>query len=273
MSLFNEVSESLSKQAVGDLRSRLQSKVRQGLNAATHGINGHIPTELQRYSSGLIGKVTQKVANRYGVLPKNNMRSRKTVVKGGGTPEYFWTTKNPLMGGITPREAKKLYEQAISESRSRKNLWLLEVSSNLNNGQQNIPDLFNLFATDVSYSPFILSGDSVKIGGANYDSVKGHEPSELTITTYDDENGSLKKWFGAHHNAATSRDGTVSEPGTYAITVKIIHNAITRETAEGRYESIGLFRPTSMEVQLSRSDDGLEELQMTFTQIDTFMRP
>ena len=272
MSLYNEVSENLGKKAVEHLRSRLKSGLGQGLSAIAEGVNSHISAEGQRVAAGLLGHVTDKLNSRFGKRIQNNLKPRKTI-GGGATPEHFYTTPNPLMGGITPRDAKKLYQEALAEKRSRKNLWLLEVSSKLNDGEQNIPGLFNMFATEVSYSPFILSGDAVKIGGANYDSVKGHEPSELTITTYDDENGSIKKWFGAHHNAATARDGTVSEPGTYAITFKIIHNAITRGTAEGKYESIGLFRPTSMEVQLSRSDDGLEELQMTFTQIDTFMRP
>lgn len=279
MSLFHEVSESIAKQAVGDIRSSLQRKASARFSAAMSAVNSHVPPELQKYSSKLIGAA----ASRLGVGDLLGLNGTSRVNQSssfefsrrnlGGTPESFWTTENPLMGGITPREAKQIYEEAIGQDRAWKNLWLIEVSSNLNDGQQNIPTLFNMFATELSYSPFIVTGDAIKVGGANYDQVRGHEPSELTMTTYDDAEGSIKRWFAAHHHAATGRNGTVSEPGKYAIRIRIVHNAITEQKAEGRFESVGLFRPVNLEISLSRSESGLEELQMTFAQLDTFMRP
>ena len=150
---------------------------------------------------------------------------------------------------------------------------MIEVTSNLNYGEQNLPQLFNLFATEVSYSPCIMTGEAVRIGGANYDAVRGHEPSELFVTAYDDAQGTIKKWFAAHHHAASATDGTIAEPATYAIKIRIIHAAITDGTARNAFKVSGYFRPNNIECSLSRSDDGMEEVQMTFTQLDTFMRP
>ena len=96
---------------------------------------------------------------------------------------------------------------------------------------------------------------------------------ELRLTTIDDQQGTLKRWFAAHHGAAAPRDGTVGVPDSYAITIKVVHAFITRGSNRGGYEDIGMFRPANMALSLSRREDGLEEVQMSFSQLDTFMRP
>jgi hypothetical protein len=132
---------------------------------------------------------------------------------------------------------------------------------------------FNLFATEVEYEPFIVAGEKRRVGGAVIDAVQGAEHVELRLTTIDDQQGTLKRWFAAHHGAAAARDGTVGVPDSYAITIKVVHAFITRGSNRGGYEDVGMFRPANMAVSLSRREDGLEEVQMSFSQLDTFMRP
>ncbi len=185
----------------------------------------------------------------------------------------FRNTENPLLGGVKPSELYEVFEQVKSQKYAKRNLWLLEISSRLNSGSQNVPKLFNLLATSVSYTPGTISGEATKIGAANYDVIQSIEPVELSITAYDDEAGTLKKWFSAHQAAAVSSDGTIAEPDAYAITVRILHSFVKRPSSATPYENIGLFRPVSMELSLDRHEDGLEEITMQFAQLDTFMRP
>ncbi len=174
---------------------------------------------------------------------------------------------NPLFGNISAKEARNIFMDVMATKFAKKNLYFLEVSSPIS-GQEN---KFNLFAIDVEYTPFQVEGDKLKVGGATIDTVTGNAPAELTITTLDDEAGSLKLWFARHFAAAVSKNGTVSEPGKYAIKIKINHHYI--DGSHLGYTDIGLFRPESLSVSLSRRDDNLEELQMSFSQLDTFITP
>jgi hypothetical protein len=181
--------------------------------------------------------------------------------------ERFRKAVNPLMGGITPDEARRIYDEAQNGGHVRKNLFLLNVSSPLGGEAQ----AFNLFATDVEFSPFIVSGEKMKVGGAVLDRAEGCEAVEMTITTYDDRAGTLKKWFSDHHAAIAHADGTLGVPADYAVTIWILHGFITEENSSSGWTDKGLFRPASLQTTLSRRDQGLEELQMTFSQMDTFM--
>ena len=177
--------------------------------------------------------------------------------------QKFLNTPNRLMGGITPSEAKKMYAQSKRHF-ARKNLFLIEIGA-LIEGKDN----FNIFATECDYSPYQITGEKYKVGTANVDGISGKEPIELRITTLDDESGSLKKWFRSHVMLTINFDGTRNLPALYALHIRILHSFIT-DDGDG-YELNGLFRPVSLEISLSRRDDALEELSMTFTEIDTFI--
>lgn len=178
----------------------------------------------------------------------------------------YWATPTPLFGGITPKEAKAIYEASRAESKAKKNLWLLEVSSGSGNAER-----FNLFATEVEYAPFNIAGDKRRVGAAVVDAVTGGEAVELRITTMDDAFGSLKRWYAAHSALVEHPDGTVGVPGDYQIGIRVIHGVVSGKQRIA-YEDKGLFRPVGIEYSLSRREDALQELAMTFTQLDTFMR-
>lgn len=295
MSLFQDQAERIANKALNNAKSRAAAGVNARLSAAQETLRKGVGAEAQRVASGLdaatgglaerlTGTSLEGYAGQYaaGLVDTAANRLRGKVNRAirnfggrgfGGTPGTFWSTHSIIMGGVTPAEAKKIFDDVHGQVYARKNLWMIEVTSNLNYGEQNLPQLFNLFATEVSYSPCIMTGEAVKIGGANYDAVRGHEPSELSVTAYDDAQGTIKKWFAAHHHAASATDGTIAEPATYAIKIRIIHAAITDGTARNAFKVSGYFRPNNIECSLSRSDDGMEEVQMTFTQLDTFMRP
>lgn len=300
MSLFNEVAEKLSNRG---LITGTTSIIGDVSDAATQALGGgKLAKSLVQGVSGVASNYASSLVNRF-VSPT----MQKGVVLGAGMAQdlmqgglegaalrawqsgiladifpgakgilsqmRYWGTETPLFGGISPMDARKIYEQCRAETYSKKNLWLLEVTSNLGGGSFNMSERFNLFATDVEYAPFNVVGDKVKIGSSTVDLVESSEPVELRITTMDDDLGTIKRWYLTHANACTARDGTVAEPGKYAIRFKIVHSFINTDNRSDWYETIGYFRPSGMDLSLSRREDNVEEIQMTFTQLDTFIRP
>lgn len=301
MSLYNNIAENLSSQGLtGSIRSGLDSalggvagsaskalggsKLAQTVtnmgksmasNAAMNLVNKYVPLKAQRainMGAGAAGDLMRGDWDSAGMrlLDSGLLNDLLPGMGGVASQTKFWGGPTPLFGGISPTEAKRIYDEMRGQRLSKKNLWLIEVSSRL---QGDASQRFNLFATDVEYEPYILAGEKRRIGGAVVDVVQGAEPVELRLTTMDDQTGSLKKWFAAHHGKAASRDGTIGVPDSYAITIKVVHSFITRDSNRGGYEDAGLFRPVNLSVSLSRREDGLQEVQMTFSQLDTFMRP
>lgn len=301
MSLYNNIAESLSQGGLtGAVKSGLdstlggvasaatdalggsklaQTAVNMGKsmasNAAMNLVNKYVPLTAQRAintGAGAVGDLLRGDWDAAGlrVLDSGLLNDLLPGMGGVASQTRYWGSATPLFGGISPSEAKRIYDEMRGQTLAKKNLWLLEISSRL---AGDASQRFNLFATEVEYEPFNLSGDKRRVGGVMVDTVQGGEAVELRLTTLDDKVGSLKRWFAAHHGAASARDGTVGVPDAYAVTIKVVHAFITRDSSRGGYEDIGLFRTGNMALSLSRREDGLQELQMTFSQLDTFMRP
>ena len=241
----------------------------------------------ERFSSGLLQNAAMQLADRFLPSQVANVINRggiQDIVNGDFTAlggkifdqfsdslnlqQFYWGTPTALLGGVTPAEALRIYMDARSEPRAKKNLFLIEVSSALLGDASH---RFNLFCTELDYAPLTISGEKHKIGAAHADSVNSSDPVELRITTTDNEDHYIKRWFQDQCYACAASDGTVGLPADYAITIKILHSKITRESSGSDYEDIGLFRPANMEIQLSRREDALQELTLSLVQLDTFM--
>jgi hypothetical protein len=299
LSLFNQIAEMLAKQsltnAVGDGVNGALSSINSGIsqafgggtfgnavanvgtgmaaNAARDLVNRYAPTNQRAFNAatGALGDILSGDFNNaglrlfdsgllYDILPGFN---------GIAAQARFWGTPTPLYGGITPAEAKKIYTEIRGVRHCKKNLFLIEVSSAL---AGNISQRFNLFATELEFAPYTISGEKKKIGAGHADIVNSGDPVEMRVTTLDDQSGFLKLWFAAHCQAAVSQDGTVGVPEEYAIKIKVVHGVVTSGSNFGAYEDKGLYRPANIDISLSRREDGLQELQLTFVQLDTFMQ-
>jgi len=298
VSLYNTISENLSrggltgaarsglgtaagsaadaaKQALGGSKfgnALLKAGQNAAVTAGMNAVNRHIPAHARHAIDAGAAAVGDILRGDWDAAVFNVLRGLLPGIGGDlASQAAYWGRPTPLFGGISPREAKNIYDAMRGEHFAKKNLWLLEVKSALTGDAWN--ERFNLFATELEYAPFIIAGDKSRVGGSVVDMAQGCEPVELRLTTLDDAAGSIKQWFAAHHAAVAARDGTVGVPGQYAITFKIVHAFITRESNLGGHENIGLYRPVNLDVSLSRREDGLQEVQMTFSQLDTFMRP
>ena len=177
----------------------------------------------------------------------------------------------PLSAAIGLRKGDPLsmLSKAISSGVSS----LLGVSAPGDDGTPptDVGYLLHLFATEVSYAGATLTGEKVQIGSGTMDMLHGRDAIELTITTMDDEVGTLKRWFEAKCRQAAHMDGTVGLPAEYIVNFTILH-ATPKATvnAFGNYFSM---RPVSIQYDLSRNDDAPQLLTMVWTQFDTFVAP
>lgn len=228
---------------------------------ASNLISSQIPADIKNNIIELGGLVDSSLISSY--LPDNGI---------GGIAQQLLQqiTPTPLMGGITALEAKKIYREALSIKRSNTNLFLVEFSSRL---MGDVSGKMNMFVTSLDYTPFSVSGEKVQLGSAQVDLVNSSEPVELMLTTLDNKSGFVKEWFARHCAIATREDGTVGLPFEYAIKIRIVQAYISNLSAlfGGAYADVGLFRPANIDVSLSRSDDSVQSLSLSFSQLDTFM--
>lgn len=300
MSLYNNIAHSLSRSGLTGAIFNEASSITKGIgdkaasmmgggelakaigtiggamarNVVINEVNKHIPIQHQRainVGGQVIGDIMRGDISQAGlrVLDSGLLNEVLPGMSGVAAQAMYWGRPTPLFGGITPTEAKRIYDEMRGVKLSKKNLFLIEVSSNL---MGDMSPWFNMFATDLDYSPHIIAGEKRRVGGSVIDAIQGSEPVDLRITTIDNQSGTIKTWFESHHSAVAAQDGTVGLPGSYAIKFKIVHSFITRDSDMGGYRSIGRFRPANLEVNLSRREDALQEVQMAFSQIDTFVR-
>jgi hypothetical protein len=260
VSLFDAIASragtTLGGLAIATARQRLPAglglAVNAGVNAAGRVLQGDL--------GGAVGAILDS-----GILLQHFPH-----LSGLASSMAFNLTPNRLFGGITPLEARKIFDQSRGEECATKKLFLIEIAGF--NGAIDAGEVkFNLFATDVSYAPYTITGDTQKVGSATANLVTGSEPVELSITTLDDIAGTLKKWFERRASLTVHPDGTVGLPAEYLIKIRIVHSFVTSETAAGGHGVAGYYRPANLQLGLSRRDDALEELQMTFSQFDTFV--
>jgi hypothetical protein len=227
-------------------------------------------TNIVNTASGAVGDIMSGNFGNAGLRLLNSglLRGMLPGMDGVAAQARYFGTPTPLFGGISPAEAQQIYFEMRNNTFCRKNLWLIEVSSEL---WGDVSGRFNMFATELEYGQFTISGEKRKVGGASVDIVNASEPVELRLTTLDDQSGFIKNWFATHCIAAVAQDGTVGLPSQYAIRFKIVHGFITQGSNRGGYEDIGNYRAGNVEFSLSRRDDALQEIQLSFVQLDTFI--
>lgn len=205
-----------------------------------------------------------------------------------GTP--FEDRPNELLGWMTPRQVAEIQNLVRDAGPVRKNVFCIRIED-ANPPQMEIEGtaagvgvagMFDLLALDVSYSPVTITGDKVAVGSAMMDKVTGIEAVEIQVTTIDDETGTLKRWFERKCAQAVNGDGTFNPQGKYAFNMEIVHGlphdhgispALPADKVARAYSNRYRIRTGSIQCEMSRRDQALQELQMTFTQVDTWNQP
>ncbi|ENV00348.1 hypothetical protein [Acinetobacter variabilis] len=266
MSLYNNfeqkakksgITSFLTKGAQGIVGSAINKTMNSTLagplfdKAAKFGIT---PDLASFVANEFAGQYVEKKINEADNLLRKQVRSWLSRIGGGG------------FEGVPE---KKRYREFIALQRARKNHFIVQIDSNLSG---DFSKKLNLFVTDIDLNPMNISGEKRRIGGAFIDAPTGAEATEIRITTMDDELGTIKKWFERHCAAVVASDGTFGVPASYAVTIKVLHAVVDGEDTTSAFTNRGLYRAATYEVQLSRREQGMQEVNLTFTQIDSFMR-
>lgn len=185
------------------------------------------------------------------------------------------TAPHPLLGGISLDFARELASEFRSRELSQRGMFHITLSTEPGyGGAADIPKTFFMFATAVSYNAVDLVSDRKNVGGARVDGVTGDEPKEMRITTMDDRQGTLKRWYHDLAAKVVNRDGTVGLPASYCVRIAVRHGYAfdNVEGAGSAYQDAYLMRPANVEYDLDRSARSeLQMIQFVFSEFDTFM--
>lgn len=287
-------------------------------------VNPRFAQTLQRTAGARIAReVTQRLSST-GIKRLQQIMQAADFV-GGVLGDYggFDSAVQPLLGGVTMREARETFALLSDARLTRKNLFFIELTDpnppelgyverpaqatpessrvgeivnvarrvagvGLGGGisaalggvfggggvealeRPSVSQMFNLFATAASYTPITMVGEKIAFGSAMMDRLTGTEAVELQITTMDDEVGTIKRWFEGKAKQAAHADGTFGVPGEYLIDISIFH-AIPKPD-DRAYRFHAKMRPTTIQHDLGRSEQTMQELQMNFSQFDTFFQ-
>lgn len=235
-------------------------------------------TGLYQNVKGLIGAVKSFLADPYQVVP------------------------NPLLGGYSRKETQKLAQIAFTKAYAKNNLFLVRFYdknwpnrkpkgsiSNFENGlEQGLDTVIDLLAMGVSFNPIAITGDAIKLGMLQGDSIQQSERVEIRMTFFDHTNGVIKRYLSAKKNQMINKDGTANAPDSYTFDVLIIHLNQTVGTTKVGKKLIGVFdedtlinksyskykykvRVSTLDIDLNKREDSLQELQVTLTEVDPFM--
>lgn len=260
---------------------------------------------------GAIGSGVGKVLNndyvKTGVGAFNQATGLMDNVKGliGAAKSFladpYQVVPNPLLGGYSRKETQKMAQLAMSKAYAKNNLFLVrlidpnfptrskELKSFPSDFEADAQSKFDLLAMSVSYNPVAITGDAVKLGMLQGDSIQQSERVEIRMTFLDFSNGTIKRYLIAKKNRMVNKDGTANTPSSYLILLTIHHLDQTIGTTKIGKKTIGFFdeekllkgsqeqsylvRVSSLDIDLNKREDSLQELQVTFTQIDQFMLP
>lgn len=302
MSLYNNIQESMiSRGLMGSLQSGINSAIKTTSNSAASMLGGgklaqvavsaaesaasqaakrvidkHVPPAMRAKIDAAGGVVGQMMSGNWEdaavtALEGGFMDGVLGGLGGFASQLSLRGKRTPLLGGLSIEAARQIHDEVVRAKHARKNLFVLEVASL---AEGDMSQVFNLFACDLDYEPFNIAADKQRMGGAVLDFVFGQEPCELRLTTFDNEDGFIKRFFARHHAAAASRDGTVGVPVNYGVRIKVVHAVVAGgNSVATAYADEGLFRVQSCQFSKSRRDEALDELQVSFTQLDTFMKP
>lgn len=204
--------------------------------------------------------------------------SRLPWLSGVASSGRFEATDSRAMGGVTPVLAKRIVQETLETNFGRRNLFMFDISS----GDTEVSSAggysrLNLFVLEASYGVNAITAEAHKVGGSTLDQPTGTDPMELRLTTLDDETGYVKQWFEDLRSRVARRDGTFGVPSDYLVRMRLLHAFVTDEAAakwlragtDTTWSMEAWFRPVSMELDLSRRDQSLEEITLTFHQYDT----
>lgn len=275
MSLYNNfemktkkspMSDLLGK-GIGGIKSLGHDLMGSAINKTMNGPLGNLLNEKAPFglNSDILGGMATGLANGWidQVIDKQVDKAEAFITK------QIRSWLNKIGFGYDGIPEKTKYREFIALERARKNHFIVQIESNLSG---NFSTKMNLFVTDIDLNPMNISGEKRRVGGGFVDTPTGAEATEIRITTMDDKQGTIKRWFEQHCAAVVGSDGSFGLPANYGVTIKVLHAVVDGQSTQNAFINKGLYRAATYEVQLSRREQAMQEVTLTFTQLDSFMR-
>jgi hypothetical protein len=288
------------------VKAKVQGATGQ-LYSANNALGQSEDGALSAASSGL-GKVLNNDYVKTGLGAFNQATGLMDNVKGliGAAKSFladpYQVVPNPLLGGYSRKETQKQAQLAFKTAYAKNNLFLVRLFDKnypytktiTFNSENGLPDsarhLWDLLAMGVSFNPIAITGDAVKLGMLQGDSIQQSERVEVRMTLLDTAQGDIKRYLSAKKKQMINKDATANPPSDYVLEMLIIHidQTIGRTKIGGKY--IGVYdelelleknytkhryqvRVSTLDIDLNKREDSLQELQVTFTEVDPFMTP
>lgn len=265
------------------LFGKATSKLAPQVDAALKNLKSRFAQELARVDRN-VGKANRArdivgdvvLGNQHSLvdrlLDEIDERLKTTPVEKGSILEGRRTS---LVGGITFKEARKMFQLHSAQDLAKANLFIVELSGFKG---QKVNDVINLLALSVDYGPVTLTADAIKTGAAYFAGPVSAERTEIRITTLDNSFGDIKKLFEKWAGLVANTDGTYGLPADYLVRARITHAFCGEDAINGKGESAKnnahrndfLVMPGSIEYSLNRREDALQEIQFSMIQFDSF---
>lgn len=277
-SLFGDLAKTaggLLGGVAGGLAGKLGSTVSNALGggvlgslaagAINYGTNAAMTSVVQK-----LDKLGNKADRKFDKLVSTSLNELGISVYENGQP-----SDQALLfaGGLSLKDMQQIVETTDSKTLSRKNFYVLEISDGLSGqpveGVQPHLSKFNLFVQSLDLNPIDISGDVHLIGSASMNIPQQNNLTEMNLTILDDINGTIKQWARQKLAYSTPSDGTVMPPIYRIFSVRIIYG--TNKALEDYYNERYTMELASSSVQLTRTEQALEELSLRFVQESTFM--
>lgn len=247
-------------------------------NALGGGVVGSIANGAINYGANLaIGKLAQNINNLGFEADQSLDRFLTTNLTDIGLGAYGSSSadNNALLfaGGLSLKEMRQIIELADGKNLARSNFFLLEISepyaSDATAGTQPHLNKFNLFTQTLDLNPIEITADPIQIGSATLNSPTQSGLTEMNLTVLDDRYGTIKRWAKQKQAMAMPSDGTVMPVVYRTFSVRVIYG--TNKAYEGFYNEKYVMELAGTQIQLSRTEQGLENIAIRLVQESTFM--
>lgn len=268
-SVLNGVSQALGNKLSGVIKTTFsndtvqniaQSALQTGVNLATNEITRRVANPLSTWAQKQdtrLKNIARRGLKTFGLNAFDNTRATNNMAH---------------MGGLTVWQAWENYKHTNPDELSHRNFYVLEINDRSNTAPTANGDyhsMFNLLATNLQFTSIDIQGEGIDIGSTEADKLTANARTVMNITVIDDKLGTIKRWCENKAFMMASSDGTFMPAAYYCFEVRIVFGT---NIADARfYEQIYTMRLQTMPHELTRQEQGLEELQLTFVQTDTFM--
>ncbi len=284
MSIYQPVS-TVTRRALGvggSILNGVAGQISTNLGANLgNGLSGRLAqTALNAGTNLAVSEITRRVTNPLMDFAQQADNRLKSVARkglqvfglNGFDDENISRNALHYSGNLSILQAWENYKLSNVDSLSRKNFYLLEVNDRsgnapTSNGKRH--SQFNLWCTNLSFTSFDIQGEAIQVGAIELDKPTANAKTVMNLTMFDDEFGTIKRWAQNKASMIAASDGTFMPPAYYVFEVRVVFG--TNIAHSSYYEQIYTMRVQTMPHELSRTEQGLEELQLTFSQVDTFM--